>query len=87
MTRFAVGARNLTRAFGGKRVVSQFSLDVPVGRVFGLLGFNRAGKTTLIRLLLGLIRPTERTSRVLGCGVRASARALGYVLGRCPACR
>jgi ABC-2 type transport system ATP-binding protein len=44
---------------GGTRAVSNVSLQIPSGQVFGLLGPNRAGKTTLVKLLLALGRPTE----------------------------
>src|SRR5258707_11316636 len=43
---------------GGVPAVRGVSLTLPVGRVFGLLGPNRAGKTTLVKLLLSLVRPT-----------------------------
>src|SRR5947208_12247127 len=50
----------------GTRAVSNVSLQVPAGQVFGLLGPNRAGKTTLIKLLLALGRPTEGKVSRLG---------------------
>jgi ABC-2 type transport system ATP-binding protein len=43
---------------GGTRAIQKVSLQVPAGQVFGLLGPNRAGKTTLVKLLLALARPT-----------------------------
>jgi len=46
-------------------------LSVPEGGVFGFLGPNGAGKTTTIRCLLGLVRPTEGTSRLLGIDTRS----------------
>lgn len=50
----------------GTRAVSNVHLQVPMGQVFGLLGPNRAGKTTLVKLLLALGRPTEGTVSRLG---------------------
>src|SRR3954468_18212199 len=50
----------------GTRAVADVNLQVPAGQVFGLLGPNRAGKTTLVKLLLALGRPTEGTVRRLG---------------------
>ncbi len=49
----------LTRTFGAVRAVDQLSLDVPQGIVFGFLGPNGSGKTTTIRLLLGLLEPRD----------------------------
>jgi ABC-2 type transport system ATP-binding protein len=63
---FAIRARNLTREFPGVRAVDGVSLNVPRGTVFGFLGRNGAGKTTMIRLLLGLLEPTGGRSQVLG---------------------
>src|SRR5262245_45335674 len=50
----------------GTRAVSNVSLQIPAGQVFGLLGPNRAGKTTLVKLLLALGRPTEGSVIRLG---------------------
>ena len=50
----------------GTRAVANVTLQVPAGQVFGLLGPNRAGKTTLVKLLLALGRPTEGTVTRLG---------------------
>src|SRR4051794_41881357 len=50
----------------GTRAVANVSLQIPAGQVFGLLGPNRAGKTTLVKLLLPLGRPTEGKVSRLG---------------------
>lgn len=55
----AIRANTLTRDFSGVRAVDGLTLDIPSGAVFGLLGPNGSGKTTTIRLLLGLIEPTS----------------------------
>ncbi|MBI4603125.1 MAG: ABC transporter ATP-binding protein [Planctomycetes bacterium] len=62
----AVEAAGLTRYFGAKRAVGGLDLRVPRGSVFALLGRNGSGKTTAIRMLLGLLEPTRGSSRVLG---------------------
>jgi ABC-2 type transport system ATP-binding protein len=56
----------LTRCFGEIVAVHHLSLDVHAGEVFGLLGHNGAGKTTTIRLLNGVLEPSEGSARVLG---------------------
>jgi ABC-2 type transport system ATP-binding protein len=57
---------NLTRYYDAKKVVDSLELTVPQGSVFALLGRNGSGKTTTIRILLGLLEPTRGSSTVLG---------------------
>lgn len=61
-----IEVRDLGRAYKGKVALEGVSLSVPKGCVFGLLGESGAGKTTLIRHLIGLLRPQRGTVRVLG---------------------
>lgn len=51
----SIRVRNLTKSFGGRRVVDGLSFDVEKGQVFALLGHNGAGKSTTIDLILGLM--------------------------------
>ena len=62
----AVYTENLTRTFGALCAVDRLNLHVPTGTIFGLLGSSGAGKTTTIRLLLGLLQPTAGSADVLG---------------------
>ena len=66
MSDFAIQTRKLTRYFGSNKAVDSLDLDVPRGCVFGLLGRNGSGKTTTIRMLLGLLDPTRGSATVLG---------------------
>ena len=61
-----ISVRNLTRRFGSFLAVDHISFDVEAGQVVGYLGPNGSGKTTTIRMLLGLLTPTEGTANVLG---------------------
>jgi ABC-2 type transport system ATP-binding protein len=63
---FAIEASRLTKRFRGRIAVDDVSLQVPSGCAYGYLGPTGAGKTTLIRLLLGLTRPSAGTIRLLG---------------------
>jgi len=63
---FAVDTRGLTKRFHQQVAVNAVDLLVPRGAVYGFLGPNGSGKTTTIRMLLGLIRPTEGSHRLLG---------------------
>ncbi|MFQ6026954.1 MAG: ABC transporter ATP-binding protein [Dehalococcoidia bacterium] len=63
---FVIETTGLTKRFGSVTAVSDLGLRVPQGGVFGLLGPNGSGKTTTMSMLLGLVRPTAGTFRVLG---------------------
>jgi len=56
----------LTKSFGSRTAVRDISLTVPAGCAFGFLGHNGAGKTTVIRMLTGLTRPSAGTIRIAG---------------------
>ena len=65
MTR-AVATAGLTKRFGQQVAVDRIDLSVPTGSVYGFLGPNGSGKTTTIRMLLGLIAPTDGSVELLG---------------------
>ncbi|WP_431680024.1 ABC transporter ATP-binding protein [Kitasatospora sp. KL5] len=66
----------LTKRFGGRAAVDGLDLAVPRGSVFGFLGPNGSGKTTTIRMLMGLIAPTAGTATVLGAPMPQSVGAV-----------
>jgi ABC-2 type transport system ATP-binding protein len=66
-----ISTRGLTRYFGAKPAVYDLNLEVPRGGVFAFLGRNGSGKTTTIRMLLGLLEPTRGEGRILGHDIRA----------------
>jgi ABC-2 type transport system ATP-binding protein len=78
-----IRTQGLTRYFGGKPAVHDLNLEVPGGSVFAFLGRNGSGKTTTIRMLLGLLQPTRGEGSILGYDIRAlppEARArIGYL--------
>jgi ABC-2 type transport system ATP-binding protein len=66
-SRYALATRGLSKRFrNGQLAVDGLDLEVPAGSVYGFLGPNGSGKTTTIRMLLGLIQPTDGTHQVLG---------------------
>lgn len=65
-TSYAIETRGLTKVFGSQRAVDAVDIRVPTGSVYGFLGPNGSGKTTTIRMLLGLVMPTEGDHDVLG---------------------
>ena len=72
-------ADRLTRAFGGRRAVSEVSLELHAAECLALFGPNGAGKTTLLRLLAGLLKPTSGAARIDGELIRGDAGARGLV--------
>jgi ABC-2 type transport system ATP-binding protein len=74
----------LTKRYGDKVAVDRLTLRVEAGEVMGFLGPNGSGKTTTIRLLMGLLRPTEGHARILGRDCHADAVALKREVGYLP---
>ena len=67
----AIRTEGLTKYYGAHCVVNALSLRIPSGTVYGFLGRNGAGKSTTIRMLLGMIQPSCGTGELLGHNIRA----------------
>ncbi len=65
----AVSVRGLTRRFGALTAVDALAFDVPAGSLFGLVGPDGAGKTTTLRMLAGVLRPSAGDAELLGTSV------------------
>lgn len=77
----AIKANKLTRKFGDFAAVDQISFEVSSGEIFGFLGANGAGKTTAIRMLIGLLAPTSGEASVAGFDVYTRAEAIKRKIG------
>jgi ABC-2 type transport system ATP-binding protein len=66
MTDLVIDVKDLNKSFGDKRVVKDFSIQVPRGRITGFLGPNGSGKTTTLRMLCGLLTPDSGSGTCLG---------------------
>ena len=77
----AIEATGLTRDFDGFRAVDHVTFRVQQGEIFGLLGANGAGKTTAIKMLTGLIRPTAGIGRVAGADMRTASQDIKERIG------
>jgi ABC-2 type transport system ATP-binding protein len=77
----AIQARGLTKDFGNVVAVNKLDLDVPRGRIYGFLGPNGSGKSTCIRMLCGLLTPTEGEISVLGLNIPEQAEELRRKVG------
>ncbi len=80
---YAIKTQNLTKSYGKARGITDVSLSVEAGDVFGFIGPNGAGKSTFIRTLLGLIRPTRGKASVLDFNIpsqrRDALKHIGYM--------
>lgn len=83
MSALAIEATGLEKHFGKVKAVNGVTLNVPRAQIFGFLGPNGSGKTTTIRVLCGLLKPTAGTATVLGLRVPQQAeelrRRIGYM--------
>lgn len=77
----AIEVAGLTRDFGDFRAVDHVTFTVPRGQIFGFLGPNGSGKTTTIRMLLGLLKPSDGQATVLGCDIASQSDQLRPRLG------
>src|SRR6476659_10795739 len=81
-----IETRGLTRRFGELTAVDHLDLTVARGEIFGLVGPDGAGKTTTLRMLCGLMEPSEGTATVAGHDVSRESQAvkdqIGYMAQR-----
>ena len=76
-----IRARDLVQDFGRFRAVDHVSFDVEEGRIFGLLGANGAGKTTVIKMLTGLLPPTFGSGSVAGAEMNRAGQTIKERIG------
>lgn len=79
--RYAIQAQGLTKRFGELVAVNQLNLSIPKSRIYGFLGPNGSGKTTAIRMLCGLLTPTQGSANVLGLNIPEQADRLKPHIG------
>ena len=81
---YAIDIQNLTKTYGKARGVTELTLQVEKGDIFGFLGPNGAGKSTTIRSLLGLIKFQSGSARILGMDVRGDHKKILENIGYMP---
>ncbi len=79
--KYVVSVKDLTKKFGSFTAVDKISFDVTGGEIFGFLGANGAGKTTAIKMLIGLSKPTSGFARVAGYDVTKDPEKVKYEIG------
>jgi len=78
---YSVVAKELTKEFGDFTAVDHINFDIRMGEIFGFLGPNGSGKTTTIRMLLGLLRPTGGGGSVLGYDIEKESEEIRKRIG------
>ncbi|WP_319552795.1 ABC transporter ATP-binding protein [uncultured Vibrio sp.] len=81
MTEYAIQAKNVVRKFGNFTAINDITLNVPKGSIYGFLGPNGCGKSTTIRVLTGLLSPTEGNVDVLGLEIPRQSEMLRLKIG------
>lgn len=81
MSEFAIEVKNLSRSYGGTRVVDGLDLHIPEGKVYGFLGRNGAGKTTTIRMIMGMVKPETGEILLHGHNVAQNRRWASQQIG------
>lgn len=81
MSNAAIVTRGLTRRFGDLVAVDHIDLNIPPAQIYGFLGPNGSGKSTTIRMLCGLLTPSEGSAEVLGLQVPGEAETLKHKIG------
>jgi ABC-2 type transport system ATP-binding protein len=79
MSDLAISVSALSKVYGERQAVAQASFEVPIGSICGFVGPNGSGKTTTMRMLLGLIKPTHGTGTVLGEDIKHPEKYLSQV--------
>ncbi len=79
-----IEANDLTKEYGSVTAVNRVSFSIAEGELFGLLGPNGSGKTTMIRMLTGQIRPTSGSARVMGLDVARDPIRVRKLVGIIP---
>jgi len=81
MNEIVLETESLTKYYGSTLAVDHIDLKIPRGCICGFVGRNGAGKTTAIKLMLGLLNPTAGSSRLLGCDSSALTSAIRQRIG------
>ncbi len=76
-----IQVKNLTKMFGDFTAVDAITFEVKKGEIFGFLGANGAGKTTAMKMLIGISTPTSGEAQVAGFDVYKNAEDIKKILG------
>lgn len=81
MVEYVIETSNLTKRFNNTGAVNSINMNVEKGRIYGLLGRNGAGKTTIMRMILGLTKPTNGEIKLFGTDYKTNKKANYHRIG------
>lgn len=84
MSDYAISTTALAKRYGTHQALNELSLSVPVGEIFGLLGHNGAGKTTIVNILTTLLEPSSGTAVIGGHDIATAAKQVRGTIGYLP---
>ena len=79
-----ISLHQLTKRFGSQTAVDSLSFEIPGGQIVGFLGPNGAGKSTTLKMLTGMIEPTEGTATICGLDLRRDTLEVKRIIGVVP---
>lgn len=80
----AIETHGLSKTFGKLAAVNDLSLNVEEGKIYGFLGKNGAGKSTTINMLMGFVKPTDGTAKVMGYDIKTQHYQIRSITGYLP---
>lgn len=81
MSEYIIETRNLTKNYGEQNSVDDLRIHVKKGRIYGLLGRNGVGKTTTMKMLLGLTQPTNGEIFIFGQNIKGNEKMILPIIG------
>ena len=78
---YAINTKNLNKSFGNKKVVTNMTIKVPKGKIYGFLGPNGSGKTTTIPMICGLLTPESGEGAFLGYDTLSGSEQIKLRIG------
>lgn len=80
----AIMISGLSKSYDGAKAISELSMKIPAGSIFGLVGPNGAGKSTLIQMIMGIIKPDDGEILVLGSDIQKTGNLIRQSIGYVP---
>jgi ABC-2 type transport system ATP-binding protein len=80
----AIKTTHISKSYGNNQSLKSLDLQITAGEIFGLLGHNGAGKTTIVNILTTLLQPTSGTAEIFGYDIQKESQQARKLLGYLP---